>query len=56
MIFLGFESSCDETGVALVRTGEGRNTEKNWGPSTLPQFMGDSLGDVASWILGQFSK
>jgi histidinol-phosphate phosphatase family protein len=40
----------------LVRTGEGRNTEKNWGPSTLPQFMGDSLGDVASWILGQFSK
>ncbi len=37
----------------LVRTGEGKNAEKNLDPSSRPQFAGDSLIAVAAWILGQ---
>ncbi len=40
-------------GSLLVRTGEGRRTEKSWDRLQMPQFIGDSLVETAAWILGQ---
>jgi UDP-glucose 4-epimerase len=40
------------TGVALVRTGYGAGTEKGLPPG-VADFVGDSLADVARWILGR---
>ncbi len=40
-------------GSLLVRTGEGRNTEKNGSQSGGAKFVGDSLIEVADWILRQ---
>lgn len=39
-------------GVALVRTGSGQETEKSLKPSQT-DFVGNSLQDVARWILSQ---
>lgn len=37
-------------GCILVRTGEGRNTEKALGKTPLAHLIGDGLIDVAQWI------
>jgi len=38
-------------GSLLVRTGEGRNTEKKGNGTLVPLYVGDSLIDVAKWLL-----
>ena len=39
--------------VALVRTGNGQDTEKKVKGNGLADFIGDSLGSVVDWILDQ---